>query len=182
MSVPEGDRLDTIGVALEVAAMTNELEAGIDAIVERLRQVSWKERDAVKAELIAATEGDPDRDGVLRKLEDAKRATSDLEVRWEIDEVIEALTPEPEPEPEEEEEPEAEDDGQIRASDFQLVYDDPRGLQLFKHKKKDRWLANQMNPQTGQPMTIELMPQEVEQLKQRLTGSPYWVLGSGVRS
>lgn len=159
--------------------MSQEAKGPIDAIVERLRQASWKERDAIKAELLAAAGAVADRDVVLRWLDDAKRETSDLEVRWELEEVIETLTPPPEPTPEEEVEEEEPDDGQLKASDFDLVYDDPRGLQLFKSKKGERWLANQVNPNTGQPMTFELMPDEVASLRQRLAGSPFWVLGAG---
>ena len=32
---------------------------------------------------------------------------------------------------------------------------------------------------TGQPQTFELHPQEIQQLKTQLAGSPYWVIGAG---
>jgi hypothetical protein len=155
--------------------MSAEAITALEPVVARLRKAGWKEREAIKAELLALASAAPDRDAARRYLEEARRGTSDLEVRWEIEEVIEALTPPPAPaEPEAEAEPE-----QPRASDFTLVYDDPRGLQLYKSKDGKRWAANQVDPRTGQPMSFELMPQEVEQLRGRLRGSPFWVLGSG---
>jgi len=159
------------------------MDAGLrrdHTIVDRLRQVGWKERDALKAELLAAAGEWSNRDAVLEHLETAKKSLG-LEVRWEVDEVIEALTPEPEPEPEEEVEEEAPADpnAPLKASDLDLVFDDPRGLLLHKSKVGNRWFATQPNPHTGQPQTFELHAQEVDQLKRQLAGSPYWVLGAG---
>ncbi|TVQ94421.1 MAG: hypothetical protein EA397_01765 [Deltaproteobacteria bacterium] len=65
-------------------------------------------------------------------------------------------------------------------SDLDVVYDDPRGLMVYKHKTADRWFAVQPDPRTGQPQMFELHPTEVQQLKAQLKGSPYWVLGAGV--
>jgi len=146
----------------------------LDTLVRRLVEVSWRERDAVKAELLAAAQAMADRDAVTRRLTDAARDISDLEVRWELDEVLEALAPPKVEEPEEEEEPKGDS-----ASDFAVVYDDPRGLQLYKHKDGTRWIANQVDPRTGQPASFEISLDEVTQLKARLQGSPYWVIGSG---
>ena len=64
-------------------------------------------------------------------------------------------------------------------SDLDMVYDDPRGLQLYKHKKQERWFAVQADPMSGQPRMFELHPSEVTQLRAQLQGSPYWVLGAG---
>jgi hypothetical protein len=62
-----------------------------------------------------------------------------------------------------------------------MIYDDPRGLVLHKTKTGgERWFATQFDPQTRQPQTFELHPEEIAQLKQTLAGSPHWVLGSGV--
>jgi len=154
----------------------------MDPFIEQLKNASFSEREAIKASLVQAAEqiGDPPR--VIDYLEHAKKSLPSLELRWEVDEVIEAITPPPEPEPAEEEEEEeapADPNAPLSSADLDLVYDDPRGLLLHKAKKADRWFATQRNPQTGQPQTFELHPQEVEQLKQQLAGSPYWVLGSG---
>ena len=152
----------------------------LDALVERLVKAGFKEREGIKQEMLAAAVEFPTRSTVLEHLEEAKRQIDDLELRWEIDEVIEELTPEPEPEPEpEEEETEAAQQGPLTAADLQMVYDDPRGLTLHKTKTGERWFATQRNPQTGQPQMFELHPAEVQQLKMQLQGSPYWVIGAG---
>lgn len=151
----------------------------IDAILKELRTVGWKERDAVKDKLQAAAAAVTDRAAALEYLQGTLKGLP-LELRWEVEEVIEALTPEPdvpdEPEPEPEPEP---DDGQLRMSDLDVVYDDPRGLMVYKHKTKDAWFAVQPDPRTGQPQMFQLQPAEVTQLKSQLKGSPYWVLGAG---
>ena len=154
----------------------------LTALVERLGKAPDDELDGIKAELQAAAEAYEDRTRAIDHLELAKKDLQSLELRWEVDEVIEAVTPPPEPEePEGEDEPEAEDDPNkpLSAADLDLVYDDPRGLLVYKHKRADRWFLTQVNPYNGQPQTAELHPQEVEQLKQKLAGSPYWVLGAG---
>lgn len=153
----------------------------LDALVERLSSASWKERDPIKQELLAAATAMPDRSSAIDHLESSKRGIDDLELRWEIDEVIETLTPEPEPEPEEPEPDSAAQKpaDQLTAADLTLVYDDPRGLTLHKTNVGDRWFATQRNPNTGQPQTFELHPNEVSQLKLQLQGSPYWRIGAG---
>jgi hypothetical protein len=150
----------------------------LDALVERLKAASFKERDAIKAELLAEASSQPDARATMDHLEQAKRGLPSLELRWEVDEVIEAITPPPEPPPE----PEVEADQPNRpltAADLDVVYDDPRGLLLHKSKRGNRWFVTQPHPQTGQPQTFELHPQEVAQIKKQLAGSPYWVLGAG---
>jgi hypothetical protein len=159
--------------------------AGLDALtelVERLGNASDDAIDDIKAELKAVAEGFDDRTRVIDHLEHVKKGLKKLELRWEVDEVIEAITPPPvAAEPEEEEAaPEADDPNRpLSMADLDLVYDDPRGLLLYKHKRADRWFLTQVNPYTGQPQTAELHPSEVAQLKTKLQGSPYWVLGSG---
>jgi len=151
----------------------------IEELLKQLASASWKERDDIKAELLRAAEADGDRDGVRGLLEDAKRAIQDLEVRWEVDEVLEAIAPPP-PSPEPEDEPQPKDpNAPLQAADLDLVYDDPRGLMLHKAKTSDRWFATQRDPRTGQPQTFELHASELTQLRQQLAGSPYWVLGAG---
>lgn len=152
----------------------------LDGLVERLAQATWKEREPIKQELLAAALELPDRTSVIDHLENAKRGIDDLELRWEVDEVIETITPEPEPEPEPgPDAEEADPDAQLTAADLTMVYDDPRGLTLHRSKAGDRWFATQRNPQTGQPQTFELHPTEISQLKLQLQGSPYWRIGAG---
>lgn len=156
----------------------------VDALIAKLREATWKERDAVKAELVALASGDAGAH-VREHLESMKRQEL-LEVQWEIEDVLEATTPKvapaakpapaaPPPPPEEPADP----NRPLTAKDLVLVYDDPRGLLLHKAKVGDRWFATQYDQRTGQPQTFELHPQEIAQLKQQLAGSPYWVLGAG---
>ena len=151
----------------------------LDALIERLKAATWKDRDPIKEELKSTAAALPDRLGALEHLHQAKRTIDDLEIRWEVEEVIEALTPAPVPEPEEETPEEPPDDGKLSAADLQMVYDDPRGLVLHRTKAGDRWFATQRDPRTGQPQTFELHATEVSQLKTQLAGSPYWVIGAG---
>jgi hypothetical protein len=150
---------------------------GLDGLIAKLAAASWKERDPIKAQLMEAAGQLPDRKGVLAHLDQARRDIQELEVRWEIEEVIEKLTPPP---PAKAEEPKAPDKNkQLTAADLNLVYDDPRGLMLHKTKVGERWFATQRDPRTGQPQTFELRAEEVSQLKMQLAGSPYWILGAG---
>jgi hypothetical protein len=156
--------------------------AGLDdltTLVERLGTVSEDDREAVKAQMQALAETFEDRTRTIEHLEHAKKALQSLELRWEVDEVIDAITPPPLPPEEEEEVPEDAPDpsAPITAADLDMVYDDPRGLALYKHKKLDRWFATRVDPQTRQPQTFELHPTEVTQLKAQLLGSPYWIKG-----
>lgn len=154
--------------------------ARIDEFVAQLRKAGWKERDEIKEALLAFCREHAD-DKLVRHLEESRKDLP-LEVRWEVEEVLEALAPEPEPEPEpEEEEAEAPpDDGQLRMSDLKEVYADPRGLALYTDKTGQRWFAAQPDPYTGQTSLMEIPPQQVPQIKAQLKGSPYWALGSGV--
>jgi hypothetical protein len=161
------------------ATMAVSYEA-LDGLVARLAEAKWKDRDPIKAELMALAAAFPDRKAVLSHLESKKREIQDLEVRWEVDEVIETLTPPPPP-PKEEAEPEAPPDKNkpLTQADLTIVYDDPRGFVLHKTKVGDRWFATQRDPRSGQPQTFELRAEEITQLKTQLAGSPYWVLGAG---
>jgi hypothetical protein len=151
----------------------------LDALVDRLAGATWKEREPIKKEIQDLAASFPDRKSVLEHLASKKKDIADLEARWEIDEVIEALTPPPPtPEPAKDEKKPG-PEKQLSAADLVLVYDDPRGLLLHRTKAPpDRWFATQRNPQTGQPQTFELRGEEVTQLKTQLTGSPYWVIGA----
>jgi hypothetical protein len=151
----------------------------VDTLVQALREAGHRDREGIKADLIALATGTQGA-LVVDHLSSLKRGEL-LETQWEIEEVIEAAAPppaEPEPEPEPEEEAEAEDPNrQLAAADLQLVYDDPRGLMLHKSKVGDRWFLTQTDPQTQQPQTFELQKEEVEQLKVQLQGSPCWLIG-----
>ncbi len=149
---------------------------GIDACVKRLTTCAWDEREDAKRKLVETAQAHGNVALVVTHLESAKRDVDDLEVRWELDEVIELLDPPADPEPEEPEE----ESQQPKASDFDLVYDDPRGLLLHRSKSGDQWLLTQPDPYTGQPATVALPPEQVEQVKAQLKGSPYWVLGAGL--
>jgi len=152
----------------------------IDDLVDRLVKANWKDRDAIKVELLDAASQVPNRAAVREHLEAALSGKS-LELKWEIQEIIDALTPPPPPpEPEEEEELAEDPNRPLTAADLDLVYDDPRGLMLHRTKKGDRWFATQRDPRTGQPQTFELHPSEIQQLQTQLHGSPFWVLGSGM--
>jgi len=158
--------------------------AGLDALTELVERIGKAEEDdieAIKAELQAAVEAMEDRTRAIDHLEHVKKGLQSLERRWEVDEVIEAVTPPPAPpEPEEEEEvPDDDPNRPLSMADLDVVYDDPRGLMVYKHKRADRWFLTQVNPYDGQPQTAELQPHEVVELKKKLAGSPYWVLGSG---
>jgi len=149
---------------------------GIDALVKQLSTCAWKQREQVKKDLLREAQSHRDTSLVVTYLESAKREVDDLEIRWELDEVIEILSPPEEPE----EPPPDEEKEEPKASDFDLVYDDPRGLLLHRNKKGDQWLLTQPDPHTGQPTTVALPPDQVDQVKAQLKGSPYWVLGAGV--
>ena len=152
-------------------------QARLDDVLARLRAADWKQRDAVKAELLELVSAEPREPfPAMRDYLDAAKKEMILEVRWEVDEVIEAITPAPPPK---KEEPKAEKKG-LSQSDLNMVYDDPRGLMLYRTKKApDRWFATQVDPRTGQPQMFELSAAEITQLKTQLAGSPYWLLGSG---
>jgi hypothetical protein len=156
-----------------------ESYGALDELIARLASASWKERDPIKEQLCELAATFADRKSVLEHLESAKREIEDLEARWEVDEVIERLTPPPEPPPEEEEEVPPDPNRALTAADLNVVYDDPRGLVIHKTKVGERWFATQRDPRTGQPQTFELRNEEVQQLKTQLAGSPYWVLGAG---
>lgn len=160
----------------------------LSALVQAMKQAGWKEREALKDELLAFCReqavDDVSRADMVRRLEGARREVS-LEVRWEIDEVLEALAPEPEEPEAEGEAPEAPEEPEdpnapLRMSDLKEVYADPRGLILYTDKPGKRWFVAQPDPYTGQPMMAELPPHQIDQVKAQLKGSPYWTLGSGV--
>ena len=155
----------------------------VTTLIRKLRRADDAERTAIKAELVAmirAVDG-----AQVREHIDNERRGEILEVQWELDEVLDATAPKkpdpppqaPKPEPPKVEEPPK--PKQLSAGDLNLVYDDPRGLMLYKTKVGERWFATQVDPRTGQPQTFELHPDEVKQIRTQLAGSPYWMLGAG---
>jgi hypothetical protein len=133
-----------------------------------------EELEAAKASLVQLAKGP--QGGLVREHIDQVLRGELLEVRWELEEVLEASAPEPTtpptaPEPE----PEPEDDD----DELVMVYDDPRGLVLHRTRDGSRWFATQLDPSTGQPQTFELPSHQIAAVQQQLAGSPYWVLGSG---
>ena len=159
----------------------------VDTLIDAFRAADFEARPAIKAKLIelAKSEKGPT---VREHLESVKRGEL-LEIQWEIDDVIDESAPpkidDPEEvpgdeEPAEQETPNDSDDpnAPLTAADLNLVYDDPRGFMLHKSKVGERWFATQVDPSTSLPQTFELHPNEIEQLKAQLQGSPYWRLGN----
>ena len=155
----------------------------VDHLIRRLRKADDAARTEIKEALIALVRG-PEGGAAREAIEGALKGEL-LEVQWELEEVLEATAPkkaappEPPKAPEPEKPPEKPGkEKQLTAADLTLMYDDPRGLMLYKTKVGDRWFATQVDPRTGQPQTFELHPQEITQVKAQLANSPYWVLGS----
>ncbi len=150
----------------------------VDELIATIRECApdgskEDELEAAKAALTELARG-PDGGRVRERVERALKGEL-LEIRWELEEVLEdsepkpvdtAAPPEPEPEPEQEDE-------------LIMVYDDPRGLVLHRNRDGSRWFATQLDPGTGQPQTFELPPHQIAAVQQQLAGSPYWVLGAG---
>lgn len=154
----------------------------VENLIRRLRAADDDARAEIKEALIALVRG---ADGSMAReaIEGALKGEL-LEVQWELEEVLEATAPkkpDPPPAPAAPEPPPAppKDPKQLSAADLTLMYDDPRGLMLYKTKVGERWFATQVDPRTGQPQTFELHPAEITQVKAQLANSPYWVLGGG---
>ena len=148
----------------------------VDALIARLRSTDDDDvRDELKAEMVAL--GDTLGRSSLRGYVESALKEELLEVKWELEEVIEALAPpkkddEPEPEPEPVDDP---TQRALRPSEIDLVYDDPRGLRIYKSKVDDRWVVSQIDPRVNQPVTYEIPGEEAEPIKTQLAGSPYWL-------
>ncbi len=151
----------------------------IDALIGALRKASDDEEVArITAELAVLCTGAAGADA-RSHIESAARGEV-LEVQWELEEIVERTTPAPEPTPEPEPEPEPEPpapDRQLTAADLVKVYDQPGALILHRTNDGKRWFATQGDPRTGQPQTFELHPNEIDQVKSQLLGSPYWIKG-----
>lgn len=158
--------------------MSEALPTALRDAVAALLAANWKERDAAKAAIVELAQSTGAVEPLRAHLEQVRGGVTDLELRWEIEALEEELAPPAEPEPEPEEEEPA-DDGR---PDFVLVYDDPRGLQLYRTREGNQWAMSRTDPMTGQPQTFAVPPDQVEQIKMQLRGSPYWLLGAGEAS
>ena len=154
----------------------------VESIIITMRKASYEERESLKAQLMELASG-PDGVNVRDAIESKKRGEL-LEIQWDLEEIIEATTPQKAAAPPpKKEEPKKEDPNRpLTSKDLVVVYDDPRGIMLHKSKVGERWFLTQMDPRSGQPQTIELRPHEVQAVQQQLAGSPYWVIGSGAGS
>ena len=143
----------------------------IDALIVQLRTCPEGDRAPIIAQLTEHASGA--RGDVVREHLSRAARSEVLEIQWELEDIVEATSPAPPtpPTPEPEPEPEAEP---VDPNQPILVYDDPRGLRLYK-TPADQWIALQVDPATGQPRQMELMPEQVTHLKAQLLGSPYWV-------
>ncbi len=152
----------------------------VDALITTIRECApdasrEDELEAAKRALVERATG-PEGARVRDRIQSAMKGEL-LEVRWELEEVLEEAAPPPTapaaPEPEAPEEQDSDEDELV------MVYDDPRGLVLHRTRDGSRWFATQLDPATGQPATFELPRHQIDAVKQQLAGSPYWVLGSG---
>ena len=147
----------------------------IETLIAQLRGTDDDDvRDEIKAQMVAFAE-QGSKSEVRDYLERAMKEEL-LEVQWELEEVIETLAPpkkqQPEPEPEPVDDPTTR---ALRPSEIELVYNDPRGLRLYKSKVDERWVVSQIDPRIGQPVTYELPGSEAAGIKDQLAGSPYWL-------
>jgi hypothetical protein len=161
---------------------TDPLAETIQAHIASLRRADESTLERVKSELITLCLG-AEGSRAREVLESLKRGEL-LEVQWEIEEILEATAPAPPeedaPEPDAEPEPEPEEDPNkpLTAADLVAVYDDPSaGVMLHRTQKGDRWFLTQTDPMSGQPRTMPLHPEDLQQIKAQLEGSPYWILG-----
>ncbi len=154
----------------------------VDRLIERLRGLDPTDEDgrrAVRAALLELGRG-PQGSEVRGYLEGALKAEL-LEVRWELEEILEILTPKPAPAPPAEPRPVPEPPrrpDEIGPDDLVTVYDDPRGLVLHRTHDGERWFATQPDPRTGRSVTFEIPPEQVQAIQDQLARSPYWVIGT----
>ncbi len=148
----------------------------VEKLVAAMRKASAEERETLKQQLLELATG-ASGPAVREAIENCRKGEL-LEVQWELDDVLEATAPKKAAPPKPPEAP-PDPNRPLSAKDLTLVYDDPRGLMIHKSKVGNRWFLTQVDPRSGQPQTMELMPQEVAQIQAQLAGSPYWVIGAG---
>jgi len=151
----------------------------IDSLIEKLRATENMDlREEIKASIIS--HADEFGASNLREYVESALKKELLEVKWELEDVVDALSPkspssEPEPEPEPQPTEEEDPSRLLRPSELELVYQDPAGLRLFRSKIDDRWVVSQIDPRIGQPVTYEVSTEDVQRIKSQLAGSPYWI-------
>lgn len=152
----------------------------VEILIRRMRDADEDERDAIKEDLVRLGQG-PDSVAVRTFLEQAVRGEV-LEIRWELEEVLDTLAP-PKPKakapppPKEEPPPPPEDPKEVKAGDLVLVYEDRRGIAVHRTRKGDRWFLTQPDPYTGQFQTFEVPPHQVDALKAELSRTSAWRSG-----
>ncbi len=156
------------------------MEELVTKIIEELRHADENRTETLKNELIRLIGAD--RGAWVRSLIEDKMRKEVLEVRWELEEVLEATEPPAKTRPRKgnpppRQAPEPEPAAQREDGGLVTVYDDPRGILLHRTSDGQRWFLTQPDPNTGQPQTLQLNQQQVASVKQQLAGSPYWVLG-----
>ena len=146
------------------------MEEQYKTLISELKTASVNRQDAICEELLAIGQSDPaTAASLLTELVKFER----LSIQWLIEEVVEQLVP-----PSEESEEEVDDPSTrpLRSSELELVYDDPRGIRLYRSKVDDRWMLIQIDPQSGMPMQQELQAEQATPILRQLAGSPYWLV------
>ena len=164
----------------------DQMKEAIDAILRSVRHdpSAW---EGAFATLRSYLEGELRQ--AARDLLRAAARRERLELQWKLEELLEdTMSPEEKAKAEkakakaEAEAKKAEEEAAkgnvvapLRPEDLVPIYDDPRGLMIHRHRIDGRWFLTQIDPQTGQPQTVELPEQHKAQVEQELTGSPYWI-------
>ena len=161
-------------------------EDSVEAIQELIAEIQGADpsrQEEIYAALEAMCLGENSQDA-MDQIEKQARSQV-LTIQWALEELVERCTPETkevsepaeEAPPTEEAPPQEDPNAPLTAADVDVVFQDPRGLILYRTKDGKRWLATQVDPRTGQPQSFEIPPHEVADLKLQLANSPYWVLG-----
>ncbi len=112
----------------------------VDALIKQLRAANADQRAAIRGNLLELAKG-ANGGEVRSHLERAAKGEV-LEVQWELEEVIDAVTPKKvvpaEPEAPEEPAPRPKPNKRLGPKDLVLVYDDPRGLDDPPHQASPR--------------------------------------------
>ena len=152
----------------------SELEIIIDGYILNIRasiDTNEEQVELEKGHIIALAESYEAKE--IAQILELRKPKELLPIQWELEEIIEALDPaDTTPEEDDDDDP---CQRRLRASELELVYSDPRGLQLFTSKVDDRWVVMQMDPYTGGMTQKEIPGDQAEHIKRQLAGSPYWV-------
>jgi len=153
------------------------MEESAMVLIDQLRRAHGDEDTHQKIRLLLIQLGKECGIGeMVRFLESLKRGEN-LEVKWELEEVIDTLDP-PKKSIEDKDAEEDEDNAsgrKLRASELHLCYSDPKGLRIYQSKVDERWVVMQPDPRTGGMVQQELGPEQGKQIQQQLMETPYWV-------